>query len=163
MSEAAVRTVDAEDTRTLGEKVGSQLRAGDVVLLVGDLGAGKTTFTQGLARGLGVQGRVTSPTYIIARTHEPLGEGPALIHVDAYRIGDQLDMETIDLDATAEDSVTVVEWGRGHAEGLSEERLEVEFVFGQPGTAGEEGEPRVITLRPVGPGWQRRLEEAGLA
>lgn len=139
MTSAFVAT-GPEQTRELGERLGGVLRGGDVLLLVGDLGAGKTTFVQGVARGLGVEGRVTSPTYIIARVHESLAGGPDLIHVDAYRVGDELDLETIDLDATVEDSVTVVEWGRGHAEALSDNRLEIEFAFDAGGRDEGSGE-----------------------
>lgn len=164
MTDIGFRADDADATRALGERLAGILEGGDVLLLVGDLGAGKTTFVQGLARGLGVVGNVTSPTYIIARVHEPLAEGPALIHVDAYRVNDDLDLETIDLDATVEDSVTVVEWGRGQAESLKDERLEIEFEFVSGADLAEDGsEPRVITLRPVGDAWVERLSEAGLA
>lgn len=165
MSNAKFEVTSADQTRELGTRIGAILNGGDVLLLIGDLGAGKTTFVQGLARGLGVVGNVTSPTYIIARVHESLEDGPALIHADAYRVNDELDLETIDLDATVEDSVTVVEWGRGRAEALQDERLEIEFDFE---AASDEAfdvtdEPRVITLSPVGPAWAARLEEAGIA
>lgn len=155
----------ADQTRDLGERIGSLLGGGDVLLLIGDLGAGKTTFVQGLARGLGVVGNVTSPTYIIARVHESLGDGPALIHADAYRVNDELDLETIDLDATVEDSVTVVEWGRGRAEALQNERLEIEFDFEErsDGAFDATDEPRLIRLNAVGERWVARLKEAGIA
>lgn len=170
-----VPTADA--MRALGEKVGSILTAGDVVLLVGGLGAGKTTFTQGIGRGLNVQGKITSPTYIVARVHDALADGPDLVHVDAYRLEDELDLETVDLDASAEDSVTVVEWGRDRAEGLSDQRLEIEFTMAAPDPSGagqdvifgDDGvdvvEPetsRLVRFIPVGKKWQQRLWEAGL-
>ena len=165
----------AEAMRGLGQQLGSALEPGDVVLLVGPLGAGKTTFTQGVGAGLNVQGQVTSPTYIVARVHDALGDGPDLVHVDAYRLEDDLDLETVDLDASVEQAVTVVEWGRGRAEGLSDDRLEVEFSFAEPvpdsagdptaGTAEDEmpEEPRQVRFIPVGQHWSQRLERAGLA
>ena len=89
-----------------------------MVLLVGPLGAGKTTFTQGLARGLGVTGSVTSPTFVIAREHRPIDGGPGLVHVDAYRLGGIDEVDDLDLDASLAESVTVVEWGDGLVEQL---------------------------------------------
>ena len=101
------------------------LRAGDVVVLSGGLGAGKTTFTQGLGAGLGVRGDVTSPTFVIARVHPSLTDGPALVHVDAYRIGGVAELDDLDLDTSLDEAVTVVEWGEGLAEGLADDRVEV--------------------------------------
>ncbi|WP_409484968.1 tRNA (adenosine(37)-N6)-threonylcarbamoyltransferase complex ATPase subunit type 1 TsaE [Arsenicicoccus dermatophilus] len=118
----------AEDTRRLGRLLGEELRAGDLVLLTGDLGAGKTTLTQGLAEGLGVRGPVTSPTFVIARVHPSLVGGPALVHVDAYRLAGALDLDDLDLDASVAEAVTVVEWGHGIAELLSPDRLELELT-----------------------------------
>jgi len=115
----------AEDTRTWGARLGRLLRAGDLVVLTGELGAGKTTLTQGLAEGLGVRGPITSPTFVIARVHPSLVGGPALVHVDAYRLGGFAELDDLDLDASLEDSVTVVEWGHGLAEDLAEDRLEL--------------------------------------
>lgn len=150
----------ADETRRLGEEIGGGLCAGDLVLLNGDLGAGKTTFTQGLARGLGVGGRVMSPTFIVARIHESTVGGPDLIHVDAYRIEDDLDLETLDLDSSLEQSVTVIEWGAGKAEVLSASRLEISLEA--PPSKGDwqtvVEEPRVITLRAVGADWAQRLD-----
>jgi len=114
-----------EDTRSWGKRLGRVLRAGDLVVLTGDLGAGKTTLTQGIAEGLGVRGPVTSPTFVIARVHPSLVGGPALVHVDAYRLGGLAELDDLDLDTSLDDSVTIVEWGHGLAEGLSEDRLEV--------------------------------------
>ncbi len=170
--------IDADTTRAIGQRLGKILRGGDVLLLVGPLGAGKTTFVQGLAKGLGVIGQVTSPTYIVARVHESEVDGPHLVHVDAYRLEDDLDLETVDLDASVDQAVTVVEWGRGRAEVLSDQRLEIEFAFGSDsassvtdasaGTAEDlpentYEEPRMITFIPLGPQWELRLKEAGLA
>jgi tRNA threonylcarbamoyladenosine biosynthesis protein TsaE len=115
----------AEDTRAWGARLGALLRAGDLVVLTGGLGAGKTTLTQGLAEGLGVRGPITSPTFVIARVHPSLVGGPALVHVDAYRLGGFAELDDLDLDASLEESVTVVEWGHGLAEDLAEDRLEL--------------------------------------
>ena len=109
-----------EATRRFGEALAGLLRPGDLVLLHGGLGAGKTTLTQGIGQGLGVRGHVASPTFIIARTHRPSGHGPWLVHVDAYRLGSLDELEALDLDTSLEESVTVVEWGEGLAEVLSE-------------------------------------------
>lgn len=104
--------------RELGALVASRCEAGDIVLLVGPLGAGKTTFTQGLARGLHVAGAVTSPTFVIAREHVASNGGPGLVHVDAYRLGGLDELDDLDLDVSLADSVTVVEWGQGLVEHL---------------------------------------------
>jgi len=113
------------DTHTWGARLGALLRAGDLVVLTGGLGAGKTTLTQGIAEGLGVRGPITSPTYVIARVHPSLADGPDLVHVDAYRLGGLAELDDLDLDASLECAVTVVEWGHGVAEQLSEDYLEV--------------------------------------
>lgn len=115
----APRTLaSAQDTRDWGRELAGWLRAGDLVILVGELGAGKTTFVQGLAEGLGVRGPVTSPTFVIARSHPSTVGGPALVHVDAYRLGGSLELDDLDLDTDVESAVTVVEWGEGLAESL---------------------------------------------
>ena len=113
------------DTHTWGARLGALLRAGDLVVLTGGLGAGKTTLTQGIAEGLGVRGPITSPTYVIARVHPSLADGPDLVHVDAYRLVGLAELDDLDLDASLECAVTVVEWGHGVAEQLSEDYLEV--------------------------------------
>ncbi|MCK6209921.1 tRNA (adenosine(37)-N6)-threonylcarbamoyltransferase complex ATPase subunit type 1 TsaE [Georgenia sp. EYE_87] len=118
---------DADATRDLGRRLAAVLRAGDLVLLSGDLGAGKTTLTQGIGTGLGVRGQVASPTFIIARVHPALGDGPDLVHVDAYRLGSLDEVDALDLDTSLEDSVTVVEWGAGKVETLSADRLEIDL------------------------------------
>jgi tRNA threonylcarbamoyladenosine biosynthesis protein TsaE len=115
----------AEDTRAWGEALGRALRAGDLVVLAGGLGAGKTTLTQGIGAGLGVRGPITSPTFVIDRVHPSLVGGPALVHVDAYRLGGFAELDDLDLDTSLEDSVTVVEWGHGLAEDLADDRVEV--------------------------------------
>jgi tRNA threonylcarbamoyladenosine biosynthesis protein TsaE len=139
-----------EDTEAVGASVARLLRAGDLVILSGDLGAGKTTFTRGLGAGLGVRGAVTSPTFVISRVHPSATDGPALVHVDAYRLEGLEELDDLDLDASLEDSVTVVEWGSGVAEGLAVDRLEVRLVRAH---ADEEGESRTIHLDGVGPRW----------
>jgi len=115
----------AEDTRAWGTRLGRLLTAGDLVVLTGGLGAGKTTLTQGIAEGVGVRGPITSPTFVIARVHPSLVGGPALVHVDAYRLGGFAELDDLDLDTSLEESVTVVEWGHGLAEDLADDRLEV--------------------------------------
>lgn len=112
-------------TRAWGARLAALLRAGDLVVLTGGLGAGKTTLTQGIGQGLGIRGPVTSPTFVIARVHPSLVDGPPLVHVDAYRLGGFAELDDLDLDATLDDSVTIVEWGHGLAEDLTDDRLEV--------------------------------------
>ena len=149
-----VRTETADETRAVGASLAHLLKAGDMVILVGDLGAGKTTLVQGLGAALGVRGRVTSPTYIVSRVHRSQEAGPDLIHVDAYRVEDDLDMETVDLEASLEDSVTVVEWGQGKADRLSEDRFELTLQFD-----GEDEDARKISLVALGGEPERRLAE----
>jgi len=144
--------VDAEAMRDLGRRVGSGLAAGDVVVLTGELGAGKTTFTQGLGEGLGVRGAITSPTFVISRIHPSEVGGPALVHVDAYRLGGAAELDDLDLDASLDDAVTVVEWGAGLAETLASTRLHVviERTLGDDTTPLGDGEgidPRRVGLR----------------
>jgi len=108
--------------------------------------------TQGIGDGLDVRGPVTSPTFVIARVHPPLGDGPPLVHVDAYRLGGLAEVDDLDLDASLDESVTVVEWGEGKVEDLSDERLEV--VLARPaGGDGAADVSRTISVRPVGPRW----------
>jgi len=120
-----VRLPTVEDTHAWGARLGALLKAGDLLVLTGDLGAGKTCLTQGIAQGLRVRGPITSPTYVIARVHPSLVGGPDLVHVDAYRLGGLAELDDLDLDASLEGAVTVVEWGHGVAEQLSEDYLEV--------------------------------------
>lgn len=126
------RLETAADTQALGEEIGRTLRAGDVVILDGPLGAGKTTFTQGLARGLQVKGKITSPTFVIAREHRSLVGGPPLIHIDAYRLLDQEGdpfgaLDSLDLDSEIDDAVLVAEWGGGLVERIADRHLHVTF------------------------------------
>jgi tRNA threonylcarbamoyladenosine biosynthesis protein TsaE len=173
----------AAQMRALGRSLATLLRAGDLVILTGGLGAGKTTLTQGIGEGLGVRGPVTSPTFVIARVHPPLApasgpggapasgpgnapagraaRGPALVHADAYRLGSALELDDLDLDADTGASVTVVEWGEGLAEGLAADRLEITII---PGVTGPEGGddpdgtpgdvPRTVLISAVGDRWE---------
>lgn len=154
----AFQVPDAEAMRELGHRLAQQLAAGDLLVLSGELGAGKTTFTQGLGAGLGVRGDVTSPTFVIARVHPSLVDGPELVHVDAYRLGGLDELDDLDLDASLDEAVTVVEWGEGLAEGLAESRLEVAIVRGD---APHDGlDPRRVEITPVGPRWHALSFEA---
>jgi tRNA threonylcarbamoyladenosine biosynthesis protein TsaE len=139
------RLCTVEDTRAWGARLGALLEAGDVVLLTGALGAGKTTLTQGIADGLGVRGPITSPTYVIAREHPSLVGGPGLVHVDAYRLAGFAELADLDLEASLEDAVTVV----GVAEQLSDGYLEVTL-------RGHE----IRTVDLVGHGWRWTGPEA---
>ncbi|MDQ0633097.1 tRNA threonylcarbamoyladenosine biosynthesis protein TsaE [Arthrobacter pascens] len=170
----------AEQTHALGAALGGSLEAGDLLVLSGELGAGKTTFTQGLGEGLGVRAGIISPTFVLVRIHPNLPDGPRpggpdLVHVDAYRLGSASEIDDIDLENTLDSSVTVVEWGHGRVEHLSESRLEVDLhrpVGQQPparaaGTTGsdssvpdaldfdtdDDDEPRTIVMRGFGPRW----------
>jgi tRNA threonylcarbamoyladenosine biosynthesis protein TsaE len=146
---------DADAMRTFAADVARDCRAGDVVVLSGPLGAGKTTFTQGFASGLQVVGAVTSPTFVIARVHRSAVGGPDLVHVDAYRLGGLAELDDLDLDASLADSVTVVEWGEGLAERLSSEvvRVQIERDGGGADQSGVASEVRTVTLTwPAGRG-----------
>jgi tRNA threonylcarbamoyladenosine biosynthesis protein TsaE len=146
-----VKLATVQDTRAFGRRLAAVLRAGDLVLLTGPLGAGKTALVQGIGAGLGVEGAITSPTFVIARVHK--GSVP-LVHADAYRLGDRPDpraeIDDLDLDASAEDAVTVVEWGAGLVERLNDEYLEVRMERLDDDT-------RVIDLVPHGGDWASRL------
>jgi tRNA threonylcarbamoyladenosine biosynthesis protein TsaE len=146
---------DADSMRSLGARLAADLRPGDVVVLSGELGAGKTTFTQGLGAGLGVRGDVTSPTFVISRVHPSLDGGPPLVHVDAYRLGGVAELDDLDLDTSLEDAVTVVEWGEGIAEGLADDRVEVRIERSLADEASGDGslDPRRVRIAPVGRRW----------
>ena len=138
--------------RDLGRELAGLLRAGDLVILAGPLGAGKTTLVQGIGKGLGVRGPVTSPTFVIARVHPALaGSGPALVHADAYRLGSIGEVDDLDLDADMARAVTVVEWGQGLAEGLAADRLEIAI---QPDA---DGDVRTVRLTGHGVRWNAAL------
>ena len=136
------------DTHAFGRRLADLLRPGDLVVLAGPLGAGKTALTQGIGAGLGVPGPVTSPTFVLARVHR--GGRVPLVHVDAYRLGSRADVDDLDLDATTEEAVTVVEWGHGLVEQLAEEHLVVELDR-------RDDDVRTARLVPVGPGWEQRI------
>ena len=126
MEEQVILLPTVSDTLAFGERLGRTLRAGDLVLLSGPLGAGKTVLVRGIAAGMGVLGQVSSPTFVIARVHRPGpdGTGVPLVHVDAYRLGDDLDqLDGLDLDTDLVDAAVVVEWGEGAAAALSADHL----------------------------------------
>ena len=170
---------DLAATRSLARVLAAELRAGDLVVLTGELGAGKTTFTRALGQALGVRGSVISPTFVLARIHPndpdgPRPGGPDLVHVDAYRLGSVEEVDDLDLEATQDRAVTVVEWGRGLVEHLAESRLELtlERATGEAapmveGDEDDEDAPRA-RLEAFGPRWTgqagrelaRRLEDA---
>ena len=149
---AELRIATGAAMRDLGRELAARLRAGDLVILTGPLGAGKTTLAQGIGEGLGVRGPVTSPTFVIARVHPALaGSGPSPAHADAYRLGSISEVDDLDLDADMASAVTVVEWGEGLAEGLAADRLEVSI---QP---DPDSEARTVRLRGHGARWHARL------
>jgi tRNA threonylcarbamoyladenosine biosynthesis protein TsaE len=150
-----VKLLTVDDTRELGARLAGIARAGDLILLTGPLGAGKTALTQGIGTGLAVGGAVTSPTFVISRVHR--GGRLPLVHVDAYRLGGRLELDDLDLDASVEDSLTVVEWGEGVAEQLSDAYLEVRLD-----RADEASEVRLAELVAHGADWRARLTAAGL-
>jgi len=170
-----VEVPDAAAMEAFGRDLARELRAGDLVLLTGPLGAGKTTLTRGIGDGLGVRGPVQSPTFVLARTHPSLVAGPPLVHVDAYRLGDATLVEDLDLDFAH--SVVVVEWGAGLVEDEADSWLEI--VIERPeGTAASAtdaaaatdpadaealggDEPRRITVRGLGPRWAGSRYAAG--
>ena len=141
---------DRDSMHALGSSIAGVLRAGDVVVLSGPLGAGKTTLTQGIGRGLNVRGEITSPTFVIARVHPSTINGPALVHVDAYRLGSFIEVDDLDLDASLDESVTVVEWGEGKVEGLADDRLHVMI---QRQVGDDEDDTRRVELVGVGSRW----------
>jgi len=154
-SPAELRIATDEQMRDLGRRLAALLRAGDLVILAGPLGAGKTTLVQGIGAGLGVRGAVTSPTFVIARVHPVVaGSGPALVHADAYRLGSISEVDDLDLDADATTAVTVVEWGSGLAKGLAEDRVEISI---EPDL---DGDARTVRLNGHGPRWHAPLTGA---
>ncbi|TFB48484.1 tRNA (adenosine(37)-N6)-threonylcarbamoyltransferase complex ATPase subunit type 1 TsaE [Cryobacterium tagatosivorans] len=152
---------DAEAMYEFGRDLAGRLRAGDLVVLTGPLGAGKTTLTRGLGAGLRVRGAVTSPTFVLARTHPSTIEGPPLVHVDAYRLSSAVELDDLDIDFAG--SIVVVEWGRGMLDGITDSWLDIEIE--RPLGASEAvpadaadldldlDEPRTVTITPVGPRW----------
>ncbi len=183
---AAVVSVEVPTSaqmRALGRSLAGLLRAGDLIILSGGLGAGKTTLTQGIGDGLGVRGPITSPTFVIARVHPPVpgtagGTGadsgaavpgevsaglarprPPLVHADAYRLGSSLELDDLDLDTDTAAAVTVVEWGEGLAEGLAADRLEIS-ITPQPASGLDDladplaDLPRTVRISAVGARWE---------
>ncbi len=152
MITTGIRLATVDDTRDFGRRLATVLRPGDLVLLSGPLGAGKTALAQGIGAGLRVRGDVTSPTFVIARVHR----GPVpMVHADAYRLGDRpdprLEIDDLDLDASAEEAVTVVEWGEGLVEHLNDAYLQVRIDR-------HDDDTRVVDLVPHGGDWAARLE-----
>lgn len=170
----------AEQTHALAAALGGVLEEGDLVVLTGELGAGKTTFTQGLGEGLGVRAGIISPTFVLVRIHPnrpdgPRPGGPDLVHVDAYRLESAAEIDDIDLENTMDTSVTVVEWGRERVEHLAESRLDIELHRAVGGSVHiesapekettqqpdgvldfdteDDDEPRTIVFRGYGPRW----------
>ena len=161
-----------EQMRTFAAALAEHLRAGDLLILTGNLGAGKTTFTQSLGKALDVAGRITSPTFVIAREHLSRTGGPALVHVDAYRLADGEELEDLDLDSELDESITVVEWGAGMAEQLSNDHLDITItpVWDEAAESTEddesvgaddedelEDERRTVDLTGHGADWAERL------
>ncbi|MPY09742.1 tRNA (adenosine(37)-N6)-threonylcarbamoyltransferase complex ATPase subunit type 1 TsaE [Arthrobacter bussei] len=161
----------AAELQALAEQLAHQLAPGDLLVLSGELGAGKTTFTQGLGRGLAVEERIISPTFVLVRQHPSAVSGPGLIHVDAYRLESAAAVDDLDLEATLAANVTVIEWGAGRVEHLSDSHLLVDIIRPTGGGtgAGRAGEPAVlttdfdddgedevrgVTLAGVGPRWR---------
>lgn len=120
----------ADEMRQIGVTIGRALQAGDVVILDGPLGAGKTTLTQGIADGLGVRGPITSPTFVISRVHPSLADGPALIHVDAYRINSLAEIDDLDLDTDLDRAVLVAEWGSGKLDAIAQKHITISIARG---------------------------------
>ena len=146
------RVATDADMRALGRRLASVLRPGDLVILAGPLGAGKTTLVQGIGAGLGVRGPVTSPTFVIARVHPAAaGSGPVLVHADAYRLGSIGEVDDLDLDTDVASAVTVVEWGTGLAEVLAEDRLEITI---EP---DRDGDARTVRINAHGARWNGAL------
>ena len=145
----------AADMRELGQRLGAVLRAGDLVVLSGPLGAGKTTLVQGIGDGMAVRGPVTSPTFVIARVHPALAGGPGLVHVDAYRLGSVAEVDDLDLDASLDDCVTVVEWGEGLVEGLAADRLDISIEMSP---AGADRDWRTVGMTGIGQRWESVAE-----
>ncbi|MCP1414910.1 tRNA (adenosine(37)-N6)-threonylcarbamoyltransferase complex ATPase subunit type 1 TsaE [Paenarthrobacter sp. A20] len=166
--ERTLKVTTAEQTHALAAALGEVLEAGDLLVLTGELGAGKTTFTQGLGEGLGVRAGIISPTFVLVRIHPNLADGPRpggpdLVHVDAYRLESAAEIDDIDLENTMDTSVTVVEWGRDRVEHLSESRLEIDLyrAVGMPSPeddvldfdSDDADEPRTLVVRGYGPRW----------
>jgi tRNA threonylcarbamoyladenosine biosynthesis protein TsaE len=149
-----IKVPTSADMVRLGERLADLLESGDVIIAGGDLGAGKTTLTQGIGRGLGSERPIISPTFVLSRIHPSAIGRPTLMHVDAYRLSTSYELDDLDLDAAVADSITVVEWGQGIAEGLSDDRLEIDVwtAAADVSTVGDDSE-RLVTVRGVGARW----------
>lgn len=150
MTELTLRVADAEAMESLGGRLAGLLRAGDVLLLVGPLGAGKTTLTRGIGAGLGARGTVQSPTFVLARTHQTQ-QGAKLVHVDAYRLQQAVEFDDLDIDFAR--SIVVVEWPRDYLNGLLDSWLEIEI------DRTSESDERLLRLRAVGSRWSSAWQE----
>jgi len=147
---ATVELMTPVDTREFGRRLAAVLRPGDLVIVDGPLGAGKTVLVQGIAVGLGVRGEVTSPTFVIARIHRADPGRVPLVHVDAYRLGGIAEVDDLDLDTSLDDAVTVVEWGEGKVEQLSDAHLIVRL-------RRQDDDTRTVELVGVGGDWSVRI------
>lgn len=145
MTHLSVR--DADEMHALGIRLGEKLAAGDLVVLVGPLGAGKTTLTRGVGEALGAIGNVSSPTFVIARTHKREDGGAPMVHVDAYRLGSADELDDLDIDFPK--SIVLVEWGKGMLDGISDSYLEVEIERDHTGAS----ETREVTITGYGERW----------
>ncbi|ABY23435.1 conserved hypothetical protein [Renibacterium salmoninarum ATCC 33209] len=147
---------DVAGTQEFATRLAGLLRAGDLVILSGELGAGKTTFTQALGKALGVRPGIISPTFVLVRIHPSLVNGPDLVHVDAYRLASAAEIDDIDLENTMDSAVTVVEWGDDRVEHVSESYLRIRLERGAAGNLDpdQDDEPRGIELTAVGPRWK---------
>lgn len=143
-----------EDMRELGRRLGRAAIAGDVIVLSGELGAGKTTLAQGIGRGMGIIDAITSPTFVIARVHAHPADGPDLVHVDAYRLGSLAEVEDLDLGSDLECGVVVVEWGEGMVDGLSGSRIDVRIT--RPDDDADE--TRVVSISCSGDRWAAAID-----
>ena len=156
--EFTVSSVD--ELQRAAASLGSRLDAGDLLILTGELGAGKTTFTQGLGRGLNVREGIISPTFVLVRNHPSLADGPGLVHVDAYRLESDAEIDDLDLESTLDTSVTVVEWGADRVEHLADSWLHITLDRHVIGTAAapaaetdDDDEPRSVRIDAFGPRW----------
>lgn len=150
----AIKVPTSDAMVRLGERLAQLLERGDVIIAGGDLGAGKTTLTQGIGRGLGSEGPIISPTFVLSRIHPSTMGRPTLMHVDAYRLSTSYELDDLDLDAAVAESITVVEWGQGIAEGLADDRLEID-IWTSPADLSpvDEDSGRIVTFRTVGGRW----------